>query len=66
MPSLTVLGFSAFRAVWQTQLICDFEELYRYLIDDFIIQYCESLSQRDFTFKTEKLSSQKKGKTRAS
>ncbi len=42
--------------------VCDFQELYRYLIDDFVFQYCQSLAKRDFMFKTEKLSGQKKGK----
>jgi hypothetical protein len=32
------------------------------LIDDFVIQYCRRLVKRDFTFKTEKMSGQKKGK----
>jgi CRISPR/Cas system-associated endonuclease Cas1 len=36
--------------------------LYRYLIDDFVIQYCRKLAKRDFTSKTEKMSAQKKGK----
>ena len=43
-------------------MVCDFQELYRYLIDDFVIQYCQRLAKRDFTFKTEKASGQKKGK----
>jgi CRISPR-associated protein Cas1 len=42
-------------------LVCDFQELYRYLIDDFVIQYCQNLAKRDFTFKTEGMSAQKKG-----
>lgn len=36
--------------------------MYRYLIDDFAIQYCQRLTKRDFGFKIEKLSAQKKGK----
>ena len=43
-------------------MVCDFQELYRYLIDDFIIQYCQGLTNRNFTLKTEKMSGQKKGK----
>jgi CRISPR/Cas system-associated endonuclease Cas1 len=43
-------------------LVCDFQELYRYLIDDFVIQYCQNLNKRDFTVKTEKFSRNKKGK----
>jgi hypothetical protein len=37
-------------------------ELYRYLIDDFLIQYCRKLKPSDFTLKTESLSTRKKGK----
>jgi hypothetical protein len=29
-------------------LVCDFQELYRYLIDDFLIQYSTRISKRDF------------------
>ena len=43
-------------------LVCDFQELYRYLIDDFVIQYCQNIAKRDFIFKTERVSGQKKGK----
>lgn len=44
-------------------LVCDFQELYRYLIDDFVIQYCRKLrKKRDFLLKTEDYSSSRKGK----
>jgi CRISPR/Cas system-associated endonuclease Cas1 len=33
-------------------LVCDFQELYRYLIDDFIVEYCRDLHKQDFTAKT--------------
>ncbi len=42
--------------------MCDFEELYRYLIDDFIIQYALSLKEKDFALKEEAFSSNRKGK----
>ncbi len=42
--------------------MCDFQELYRYLIDDFVLQYCKGLAKRYFTFKSDKLSGQKIGK----
>ena len=35
-------------------LVCDFMELYRYLIDDFVIDYCKNLTAKDFVVKTEK------------
>jgi CRISPR-associated protein Cas1 len=56
------LGFLHSEQFGKPSLVCDFQELYRYLIDDFVIQYCQKLAKRDFTFKTEKLSAQKKGK----
>jgi CRISPR/Cas system-associated endonuclease Cas1 len=42
-------------------LVCDLMEPYRYLIDDFIIQYCMSLKKRDFALKREDYSSRRKG-----
>ena len=56
------LGFLHSEQFGKPSLVCDFQELYRYLIDDFVIQYCQRLAKRDFTFKTEKASAQKKGK----
>jgi CRISP-associated protein Cas1 len=56
------LGFLHSEQFGKPSLVCDFQELYRYLIDDFVIQYCQNLAKRDFTFKTEKLSAHKKGK----
>ena len=43
-------------------LVCDFQELYRYLIDDFIIQYCQKVASKDFITKSETLTRNKKGK----
>jgi len=56
------LGFLHSEQFGKPSLVCDFQELYRYLIDDFAIQHCQGLTKRDFTFKTEKASGQKKGK----
>ena len=56
------LGFLHSEQFGKPSLVCDFQELYRYLIDDFVIQYCENLVKRDFTFKTEKITGHKKGK----
>jgi CRISPR-associated protein Cas1 len=33
-------------------LVLDFQELYRYLVDDFVIQYCKDLNARDFVLRT--------------
>ena len=37
-------------------------ELYRYLIDDFLIEYCRSLKSNDFIVKTENIARTKIGK----
>ena len=41
---------------------CDFQELYRYLIDDFVIDYCKSVKASDFVLKDEDCSANRKGK----
>jgi len=56
------LGFLHSEQFGKPSLVCDFQELYRYLIDYFMIQYCKGLAKRDFMFKSEKLSGQKTGK----
>jgi len=42
--------------------VCDFQELYRYLVDDFVIQYSLKLKPKDFVLKDEYYSINKKGK----
>ena len=37
-------------------------EIYRYLIDDFLIDYCRKLRPKDFIVKTENISRKKMGK----
>jgi len=56
------LGFLHSIQFGKPSLICDFQEIYRYLIDDFLIQYCQGLRVKDFTVKSEELSGKKKGK----
>ena len=56
------LGFLHSEQFGKPSLVCDFQEFYRYLIDDFVVQYCQNLAKRDFMFKNETLPSQKKGK----
>jgi CRISPR-associated protein Cas1 len=48
---------------WGTpSLVCDFQELYRYLVDDFVIGYCRSVKATDFVLKVEDYSPNRKGK----
>jgi CRISPR-associated protein Cas1 len=55
------LGFLHHIQYGRASLVCDFVELYRYLIDDFLIHYCQNLKPRDFLAKTETFNN-KKGK----
>src|SRR4030042_6674164 len=43
-------------------LVCDFQELYRYLIDDYLIERCRTLRKKDFVLKEEDYSPNRKGK----
>ena len=56
------LGFLHSVAKGKPSLICDFQELYRYLVDDFVVQYCLTLRKGDFVMKNEDLSANRKGK----
>jgi CRISPR-associated protein Cas1 len=56
------LGFLHSITKGKPSLICAFQELYRYLIDDFIIEYCRNLQRKDFTVKNENYSANKRGK----
>jgi len=42
------LGFLHSPAHGKPSLVCDFQELYRYLIDDFLIERCQKLHKNDF------------------
>jgi len=57
----THLGFMHSLALGKPSLVCDFEELYRYLVDDFLIGCRLNLRPRDFKAKTE-VFNDKKGK----
>jgi len=56
------LGFLHSTKFGQPSLVCDFQELYRYLIDDLVIDYARKLTSKDFVLKTEDYSSNRKGK----
>jgi len=43
-------------------LVCDFVELYRYLMDDFVVGYARNLKPTDFILKEEDLTSTRKAK----
>jgi CRISPR-associated endonuclease Cas1 len=56
------LGFLHSVQHGKLSLVCDFMELYRYLIDDFLIEYCRKLHSKDFTVKKENIGRKKIGK----
>jgi len=43
-------------------LVLDLVEIYRFLLDNFVIQYCKEVRTRDFILKEENFSSNKMGK----
>jgi CRISPR-associated protein Cas1 len=56
------LGFLHSVQYGKPSLVCDIQELYRYLVDDFVIQFCQGLKEKDFTVKSEGVSRKRKGK----
>jgi CRISPR-associated protein Cas1 len=56
------LGFLHSVQFGKPSLICDLQELYRYLVDDFVVQFCQGLKEKDFTVKSESVSRKRKGK----
>ena len=56
------LGFLHSVQYGKPSLVCDLQELYRYLVDDFVIQFCQGLKERDFRVKSESVSRKRKGK----
>ena len=56
------LGFLHSVQHGKPSLVCDFQELYRYLIDDFLIERCQKLRKRDFVLVTDFMMHLKMGK----
>jgi CRISPR-associated protein Cas1 len=56
------LGFLHSEKFRKPSLVCDFMEIYRFMIDDFLIQNCKKLKAKDFVVKSEGLSRHKIGK----
>jgi CRISPR-associated protein Cas1 len=55
------LGFLHSEQFGKPSLVCDLMELYRYLVDDFIIQYCKAIKKKDFFMQNEDYSNNRKG-----
>jgi len=56
------LGYLHSVQVGKPSLVCDFQDLYRYLFDNYVIQFCGTLHKKDFITKTEFISRKRKGK----
>lgn len=56
------LGFLHSIQFAKPSLVCDFIELYRYLIDDFLVEYARKLKPSHFVIKAEDFSRRRKGK----
>jgi CRISPR-associated protein Cas1 len=56
------LGSLHSTAIGKPSLICDFQEVYRYLIDDVVIQFCLKIKKEEFVMKSEDFSTGRKGK----
>jgi len=56
------LGFLHSLQYGKPSLVCDFQELYRYLIDDFLIERCHKLHKKDFVVVTDFMMRLKMGK----
>jgi CRISPR-associated protein Cas1 len=56
------LGFLHSVQYGKPSLVCDLQELYRYLMDDFVVGFCQGLNPKDFMTKSESVSRSRKGK----
>ena len=56
------MGFLHSVQYGKPSLVCDFQELYRYLIDDFLIERCKKLTKKDFVIVTDFMMHLKMGK----
>ena len=56
------LGFLHSLQHGKPSLVCDLQELYRHLVDGFLVKYCRRLRKKDFTTKAETVSRKRKGR----
>ncbi len=60
----TYLGFLHSEQTGKLSLVCDFMEIYRFMIDDFLIRYWSNLKAKDFVVKYQVISRHEIGKLR--
>jgi len=56
------LGFIHSEQFGKPSLVCDFMELYRYLIDDFLVEFLGAIGERDFIMKDERTTRKRRDK----
>jgi CRISPR-associated endonuclease Cas1 len=56
------LGFLHSTQFGKPSLVCDFQELYRHIVDDFLIERCQKLHKKDFVLITDFIMKTKMGK----
>jgi len=56
------LGFLHSVQFGKPSLVCDLMELYRYLVDDFLVGFCGKLGKMDFVMKDERTTRKRRGK----
>ncbi len=56
------LGFVHSVQFAKPSLCCDMIEIYRYIVDDFLLEFTKNLRKKDFEFKEENFTSNRKGK----
>jgi CRISPR-associated protein Cas1 len=50
------LGYLHSAQFSKPSLCCDFQEIYRFIIDDFLIKYCQGIKKKDYIIKIEDIS----------
>jgi len=56
------LGYVHSEQFGKPSLVCDFEEIYRHLVDDYVIGFSQTLGKKDFIKRTEAISCNRLGK----
>jgi len=56
------LGFVHSMQFGKPSLVCDFMEIYRYLMDGFVVKHCQEITKKDFITKAETQTRNKRGR----
>ena len=58
----TIPRIPSFSSTWKTSLVCDVQDIYRYLIDDYLMERRQKLHKKDFVVVTDFMMHLKMGK----